>query len=247
MGLYLYAITNPRSLDQIDLLGMNQAPVQVKQIHPFTIFYSDAQQERYLASRANLLTHERIIEAVMQLDPHDVPLPLQFGLVVDGWDEVENTLIRGHQAQLQGLLDQLRGKREVGIKLFWDQMLELNLALSENPALQSRRESLLGKNLSMDEAIAIGKELEDALENRRQSIINNFMTVLQPLSSAYVIGELLTENMFYNAAYLIDWEQEPQFAEAVEALDASYNQRLKIRYNNFTAPFNFVNWELRTG
>ena len=102
----------------------------------------------------------------------------------------------------------------------------------------------MGKALSMDQAIAIGKELEEALEQRQQDIIDGFMQFLQPLCrlcSEYIVGALLTENMLYSVAFLIDWDHEPEFAIAIEKLDAKYDNRLRIRYNNFTAPFNFVN------
>jgi len=242
MSLYLYAILNTAELVDLDLLGMNQQPVQFHEIPPFTVVYSEAQQARYLASRAHLLTHETVIEAVMKSVDIDrcVPLPLQFGLVVEDWEEVQKDLFEGHQESLQALLSKLVGKREVGIKLFWERDAELNLALAENQDLLQRRAALMGKTLSLDEAIAIGQGLESALEDRRQHIIDTFLNTLQPFSHEYVEGELLTENMLYNAAFLIDWQREPEFAEAVEALDLKFEQRLRIRYNNFTAPFNFV-------
>lgn len=46
--------------------------------------------------------------------------------------------------------------------------------------------------------------------------------------------------MIYNGSYLIDWDREPEFATAVENLDKQFENRLRIRYNNFTAPYNFV-------
>jgi hypothetical protein len=46
--------------------------------------------------------------------------------------------------------------------------------------------------------------------------------------------------MIYNAAYLIPWDQETDFAAAIEALDGEFEDRLRIRYNNFTAPYNFA-------
>jgi Gas vesicle synthesis protein GvpL/GvpF len=241
MSLYLYAIASQPDFSNLKIEGMNQQPVMFKRISAFTLVYSKAMQERYLASRAHLLTHERVIEAVMQVDNYDVPLPLQFGLVVEDWVEVEQKLIEGHQADLQALLAKLRGKREVGIKLFWNQSEELNLILAENHSLNQRRESLMGKTLSIDEAIEIGKQLESAVEQRQQDIINGFMEILEPLSHDRVVGELLTENMLYNAAFLIDWDRESEFAIAVENLDNKYDNRLRIRYNNYTAPFNFVN------
>ncbi|AFY73702.1 Gas vesicle synthesis protein GvpL/GvpF [Synechococcus sp. PCC 7502] len=245
MSLYLYAIANGQDLEKLKnslkIEGMNQQPVQFQEIDPFTLVYSEALQERYLASRANLLTHERVIEAVMKVDVYNVPLPLQFGLVVDDWAEVKQKLIEGHQSDLKDLLNKLQGKREVGIKLFWDQIAELNLILGENTELNQKRESLMGKTLSMDAAIAIGKELESALNQKREEIVGTFLEVLQPLSYEYVVGDLLTENMLYNAAFLIAWDRESEFAIAIENLDAKYDHRLRIRYNNFTAPFNFVN------
>jgi len=70
--------------------------------------------------------------------------------------------------------------------------------------LQQRREALVGKVLSMDEAIAIGQELESAIEERQQIIIDAFVDTLKPLSHDYAEGELLTKSMIYNASFLID-------------------------------------------
>ncbi|MCA6519663.1 MAG: GvpL/GvpF family gas vesicle protein [Pseudanabaena sp.] len=60
----------------LDLKGMNAQPVQFYPIPPFAIVYSESQQERYLASRANLITHETVLESLMKaIDPHQaVPL-----------------------------------------------------------------------------------------------------------------------------------------------------------------------------
>jgi Gas vesicle synthesis protein GvpL/GvpF len=245
MGLYLYAVLPDRYLEQmnaLEVMGIDGQAVQFFAIPPFAIAHSEAKQERYLASRANLLTHEKVIETYMQALEAEriVPLPLQFGLVVSDWQQVKQELITDHDRVLLSLLEKLAGKREVGIKLFWDQVAELNLLLEENATLQKKRESLVGKLLSMDEAIDIGQELEACLEARQQEIITSFLALLRPLSYEYVEGELLTENMLYNASFLIDWEKEEEFASAVEKLDGEFNQRLRIRYNNFTAPYNFV-------
>ncbi len=248
MSLYLYAILQAENLDLIkdlELKGMNDQPVQFHALLPFAIVYSEAQQERYLASRANLITHETVLESLMKaIDPHQaVPLPLQFGLVVDAWEEVQRDLLIPYEDQLTKLINNLIGKREVSVKLFWNQNEELNLAVAENKGLQQRRESLMGKVLSMDEAIAIGQELEAAIEDRKQVIIEAFLNTLKPLSHEYVEGELLTESMIYNGSYLIDWDKESEFATAVEDLDKQFENRLRIRYNDFTAPYNFVNVE----
>ena len=248
MSLYLYAILQAEHVELVkdfDLKGMNAQPVQFHELPPFAIAYSEAQQERYLASRANLITHETVLESLMKaINPHQaVPLPLQFGLVVEEWEEVQQDLLTPHEAKLKELINNLIGKREVSVKLFWNQNEELNLAVAESKGLQQSREALIGKVLSMDEAIAIGQELESAIEQRQQIIIDAFVNTLKPLSHEYEEGEMLTESMIYNGSFLIDWDREPEFAIAVEALNLQFENRLRIRYNDFTAPYNFVNVE----
>ena len=245
MSLYLYSILLAENIDlakDLDLKGMNAQPVEFHVLPPFAIAYSEAQQTRYLASRANLITHETVLESIMHaINPHQaVPLPLQFGLVVDEWEEVQRDLLTPYEDQLKKLINNLIGKREVSVKLFWNQTEELNLAVAEDQGLQKRRESLMGKMLSMDEAIAIGQELEGAIEDRKQIIIDAFLTTLQPLSHEYVEGELLTKSMIYNGSFLIDWDKEPAFSASVENLDKQFENRLRIRYTDFTAPSNFV-------
>ena len=249
MSLYLYAILPDYSApyaEQIVVKGMASAEVLLYPLAKYLIAYSPTTEERYLASRANLLTHETVLETLMRAIPVQtaVPLPLRFGLVVEDWDTVDQQLITPHASTLDKLLAKLVGKREVGVKIFWQTVAELNFILEQDEALKRKREALAGKILTMDEAIAIGQELENALEQRQQLIINTFLEQLQPLCHEYVEGELLTDNMLFNAAFLIDWDKEPEFAQKVQALDEFFAKRYRIRYNDFTAPYNFVSLEM---
>ncbi len=248
MNFYLYGLLEPGySLTSMGpLLGLDKQPVHLQALGSVAALYSEAKQERYLASRANLLAHETVLEKVMA-DGHFNLLPLQFGTVISDWQRVRQDLIEPHQTQLQALFQRLAGHREVGVKLFWEQEAELQRLLAENPQLRYKRDALAGSTLGMDSVIAIGKELEASLEQRRQQIVSRFKTVLCPLAfdpvQGYAEGNLLTDNMAYNAAFLIPWEREPAFARQVEELDQQFEGRLRIRYNNFTAPYNFAQFE----
>jgi len=249
VSLYLYAILPDFSApyaEKVIVKGMADAEVLLYPLAKYLIAYSQTSEERYLASRANLLTHETVLETLMRAIPvHTaVPLPLRFGLVVEDWQTVDQQLIAPHASTLDKLLAKLVGKREVGIKIFWQTVEELNFILEQDEALKRKREALSGKILTMDEAIAIGRELENALEQRQQLIINTFLRELVPLCHEYVEGELLTDNMLFNAAFLIDWDKEPEFAHKVQALDEFFAKRYRIRYNDFTAPYNFVSLEM---
>lgn len=95
----------------------------------------------------------------------------------------------------------------------------------------------------MDEVVSIGQAIEDRLEHRKTTIIDAFRTALNPFGTDVVENDPLTDAMIYNAAYLIPWDDEPNFADAIDALDQQFEDRLRIRYNNFTAPFNFAQLE----
>lgn len=238
-GLYLYGILPSSKTPDLALEGLDKQPVHTQLVDGFTFLYSDAQQERYLASRKNLLGHEKVLEQAMHAGYRSL-LPLQFGLTIADWQTVTQQLTQPHGDKLRQLFQTLAGNREVGVKVFWEPDQELQKLMAENPSLQAQRDSLEGKNLSMDEIVVIGQAIERAMEHRKQTVITAFREALNGAAIAVVENDTLTETMIYNAAYLIPWDSEPNFSQLVEALDQQFDNRLKIRYNNFTAPFNFV-------
>lgn len=238
-GLYLYGIFPTPGPQNFCVEGLDRQPVCAHPIDEFVFLYSEAQQERYLASRKNLLGHERVLEQAMQ-QGYCTLLPLQFGLIINDWETVKAQLTTPKEKDLKQLFGKLAGKREVSIKIFWEADRELEQLMQENDRLRTERDRLEGKRLSMDEVVRIGQTIEQAMEDRRLSIIHEFQQALNPLAIEIVENDVLTDAMIYNAAYLIHWEAEPQFSEQVEALDHQFENRLRIRYNNFTAPFNFA-------
>jgi len=238
-SLYLYGILPTPGPAALAIEGLDRQPVAIAQLDGFAFLYSPASQPKYLASRRNLLAHERVLEEVMQQGWRTV-LPLQFGMVVEDWQAVSDQLSRPHGAELAGLLARLEGRREVSVKVFWDEEAELERLLAEQPVLRERRDALVGRTLNMDEVIGIGQAIEAGMAARRDAVIGAFRDALGELAFATVENDPLMAGMIFNAAYLIPWEAEPEFGVRVEALDRRFEERLRIRYNNFTAPFNFA-------
>jgi hypothetical protein len=238
-GLYLYGILPETISNSLNLEGLDQQPVQSERLDEFVFLYSEAQQERYLASRRNLLGHERVLEQVMEQGYRSL-LPLQFGLIIKDWQTVQEQLITLKSEQLKQLFAKLDGHREVGVKVFWEADRELELLLQEDAALREKRDRLEGQSLSMDQVVRIGQAIERGMGGRKQQIIDVFRATLSELALETVENEILTETMIYNTAYLIPWDTETQFGHRVEYLDQQFENRLRIRYNNFTAPFNFA-------
>ena len=238
-GLYLYGIFPAPGPEGLHIQGLDQQPVQTHLVDGFAFLYSQAQQERYLASRRNLLGHEKVLEQAMQ-EGYRTLLPLQFGLIIEDWGTVAQQLLIPQGQGLWQLFNKLEGRREVGVKVFWDANAELQALIAENQDLRTERDSLEGAALSMDQVVGIGQAIEKGMQDRQQGVIQAFQAALNSLAIAVVENDPLTDAMIYNAAYLIPWDEEPNFSSQVEQLDQKFEDRLRIRYNNFTAPYNFA-------
>ncbi|MDZ7962324.1 MAG: GvpL/GvpF family gas vesicle protein [Aulosira sp. DedQUE10] len=238
-GLYLYGIFSEPIPSTVALKGLDSQPVYSQIIEGFTFLYSNAKQEKYLASRKNLISHEKVLEQAMQ-EGFRTLLPLRFGLVVKNWETVISQLIQPCERQLRELFQKLSGKREVSVKILWDTKSELQAMMLSNPELKQKRDNMEGKNLSMEEIIQIGQLIESNLQLRKEVVIQAFFNELNPLAEEVVESEPMMEEMIYNAAFLIAWDNESLFSQRVEAIDQKFGERLRIRYNNFTAPYTFA-------
>lgn len=241
-AFYLYGIFPAPGPEGLTLEGLDRQPLKTQTIREFTLLYSDAQQERYLTSRRNLLGHEQVLEHAMT-QGYRTLLPLQFGLTIRDWNSVDQQLLTPQSEALCQLFTKLTGQREVGVKVFWQPEAELDQLMVENQLLRTQRDRLQGSTLSMDQVIQVGQAIELAIEARKQAIIHAFQQTLDPLAIETIENPPLTHTMIYNAAYLIGWDDEPDFGQQVEALDHQFAGRLKIRYNNLTAPYNFARLE----
>jgi hypothetical protein len=238
-GLYLYGILPAPISEKIVLEGLDQQPVHSYSVDGFNFLYSEAKKEKYLTSRRNLLCHEKVLELAMS-EGFRTLLPLRFGLVVKTWETVTDQLTRPHKEKLEELFQKLEGRREVSVKVFWNSQSEIQGLLESNVSLKKKRDAMEGKALSTSEIIEIGKLIENGLQLRKQAVIDVFRSELNALAEEFVENDPMTEEMIYNAAYLIPWESESNFSQKVEAIDHKFGDRLRIRYNNFTAPYTFA-------
>lgn len=238
-GFYLYGIFPEPISEEVILEGLDRQPIHNYSLDGFNFLYSEAKQEKYLTSRRNLLCHEKVLEEAMN-EGFRTLLPLRFGLVVKSWKTVIEQLTRPYKEKLEALFQKLEGRREVSVKVFWNSKSEIEALLESNPSLKAKRDFLQGKALSMEEVIEIGQMIEEGLQLRKEEVIDGFRDHLNTLAEEVVENETMTEEMIYSAAYLIPWESEFQFSEKVEAIDQKFSARLRIRYNNFTAPYTFA-------
>jgi hypothetical protein len=239
-GLYLYGIFPAPGPHDLPLEGLDRQPVLTQYLDGFVFLYSEAQQQRYLASRKNLLGHERVLEQAMH-QGYRTLLPIPFNrLLCSDWETVAQQFTQPYGDRLTQLFDKLEGHREVSVKVLWNAEEEQRRMMAVNPALSQERDRLEGKKLSMEEVIRFGQATEQAMMAHREAIVQRFREVLGRRATDMVENPPQTPDMIYNAAFLIPWDSEPLISQAIEGLDRQFEERLRIRYNNFTAPYNFA-------
>mgnify|MGYP006249438841 FL=1 len=116
-GFYVYGMFMPPGPQNLSFQGLDKEAVNIKIVDGFAVLYSIAKQEHYLASRRNLLTHEKVLELAMEAGYQNV-LPMQFGLVVSDWEQLSQQLTDPFEEAMKELFAKLENNREVGIKAY---------------------------------------------------------------------------------------------------------------------------------
>ena len=197
-------------------------------------------------NRESTLAHEAVVDGVMGSYPI---LPVRFGTVADGAQEIREKLLRRRYGEFLGLLREMSGKVELGLKVFWRDMgAVFKEIVAEERAVGEMRDKLASRQrLTQAEAVHLGKLVEAALDAKRQREAGQILGVLSDLADEVSLNGILLDQMVLNAAFLVAIDREADFDQKVAALDAHLGERLRLKYVGPMAPFNFVNiivhWE----
>jgi hypothetical protein len=191
------------------------------------------------ANRENLLAHQRVIEQMM--GEFDSVLPVRFGTIASGADEVRNLLDRRRREFKRRLAD-MDHKVELGVKGFWRDMGSVyDELLRENPALRQRREALEKKgDRDLRGTIELGRLVQKALEEKKQTLAEEIVDRLHHSSYDHALNKTLGDEMFMNAAFLVGRGREKEFDNLMDDLSEEYGERRRFLYSGPLPVFNFV-------
>jgi len=205
---------------------------------------SDSPQTTPLESnRPNLLAHQRVQERVMGEFPL---LPVRFGTVADSPSCVSDIhrLLDKRSQEFHGLLADVTGKVELGLKVLWrDERALFEEVLVENPSLRQLRDSLRHQSAEVlrREGVSLGTLVKEALDAKRRREAAVVLAPLRRIAIQVQENGILLDRMMLNAAFLVESEREAEFDQAVTLLDQELGQRLALKYVGPVPPYNFVN------
>lgn len=252
LGKYLYCVircSEERSFDDITPIGSADGPVYTVPHNGLAVVVSDSPTREHESTRANLLAHQRVQERVMS---EFTLLPVRFGTVADPTSPIQdiNKLLKVRFTELDGLLTEMEGKAELGLKAFWrDEKAIFEEIVAENEGVRRLRNSLNGKSAQAThyERIRLGEMVKAALERKRRTEAAALLAPLRRLAHRTVENQIVVDRMIINAAFLIEVGREEDFDRAVMGLDEGLGDRMVFKYVGLVPPYNFVNivvnWE----
>ena len=166
-------------------------------------------------------------------------VPVRFGTIADDPTQVKE-LLKKVYLQIQAALKKLPGKIELVVHASWD----LSAVLQEVKREFTRG---LAQAIDLQEKVAIGKRLFEAVETRRRATIETIHKGLYPLAVDFAVEREGTEEIIFDRSYLVEREKEPLFDEAVNRIANEFGERLTLKYIGPLPPYSFTHLEIAQG
>jgi hypothetical protein len=217
--------------DDVLTFGYNDLSMVVSS-HPIT---------KFAVNSDNMLGHEKVIEAVMK--EFDSVLPVRFGTIASNADEIRRLLDRRYR-EFKNALRDADHKVELGVKGIWKNMDAIfKEIVGENKAIKRTKEDIQNdKNKKNIQAkMEVGKLVEKALEKKKEKEAERIVDVLRRTAVDYKLNKTVGDEMFVNAAFLVDKGREKEFDNIMDDLGDEHKERVKFMYTGPLPVFNFAN------
>jgi len=238
-GFYIYAIVGTAESTVLDVPGIdgNGEPVEMLPHGDIAAIVSRCQADRYDVARANMVAHQRVMEAAMARWPI---LPVRFGTVADERQKILDKLLLPRREEFRRLLDVMAGKVELGLKALWIDMQAIFAEIvEENPDIKAAR---AGKrtNTTPADGVRLGEMVKNALEQKKGKEARHILRHVDGQWCDRRLNEVFGDPMILNASFLVERRREQEFDQRVEALTNGANGRLRLKYVGPIPPCNFV-------
>jgi hypothetical protein len=248
IGKYVYCIIRCSEPIQFTTLGIGERGDTVHTIHfeDMAAVVSDSPAIEYESSRRNMMAHTLVLEEVMR---DFTILPVRFSTIAPSVEAIQEKLLKRRFGEFHGLLQEMEGRVELGLKAFWYEDIIFNEIVEESPPIRRLRDSLMGRpsEETYYERIRLGEMVEAAMWKKRDEDAEKILTPLRPLVYETRVNKVITDRMVLNAAFLVDEARQAEFDAAVDKLDEEMGKRLIFKYAGPVPPYNFVNivvhWE----
>ncbi|MCJ7728846.1 MAG: GvpL/GvpF family gas vesicle protein [Sedimentisphaerales bacterium] len=241
-GKYIYCIIETKQERNFGPVGIGGRGDEVLTIgyDDLSMVVSNYPLTKITANRENMLTHQKVIEEVMK--EFDGVLPVRFGTIASGADEVRNLLDRRYREFKTALRD-MGHKVELGVKGIWKNMDAIfSEIVKENEAISNLKAALAERNSNdLQAKMGLGRMVKKALDAKKEKQAEEIVDRLRRTSYEHKLNDTIGDEMFMNTAFLVDKGREKEFDNIIEDLSDEYKDRVRFMYAGPLPVFNFVN------
>ncbi|TDD96681.1 GvpL/GvpF family gas vesicle protein [Actinomadura rubrisoli] len=241
---YVYGVTRVDAKLPGDVTGLDDKPVTlVADGGRCAALISDLPHDRALGERADLVAHQRVLNALM--DAGIVVVPFRFGAALANRAAVRKELLAGNSDRLGQVLDQLEGRLEMRLKATYVQDTVLREIMTDEPEIAQLAARL--REVPADAADAVyydrvrlGELIAQAMERRREHDGQILLESVVPAAEAFVRKTPAREEDVLDASFLIRSGSREELEQAVEKLGQAHSERIRIRLIGPLPPYDFV-------
>jgi len=242
-GKYIYCIIGTKQERNFGPIGIGGRGDEVLTIgyNDLSMVVSNHPLTKFVVNRENLLAHENVIEEVMK--EFDSVLPVRFGTISSNSDEIRNLLDRRYR-EFKNALRDMDHKVELGVKGIWKNMdIIFKEIVEENREIQKLKQKIQddpSKN-NVQGKIEVSRLVQETLAKKKEKEAERFVDILRKISFDCRLNKTIADEMFMNAAFLVDKGREKEFDNIMDDLGDEYENRIKFLYAGPLPVFNFVN------
>jgi hypothetical protein len=188
--------------------------------------------DEVLPSRANLLTHTRILEAVAE---RTTVLPMQFGVVVPDAQTLVATYLGPEHDDIVARLERLAGHVELRLRGRYDEEAVLRDVLaSDRRAVRLRGRTGFAARMELGERVVAG------IEARRDRDAAHTVEALRPHATDVAAGRVAEPLDAFSASFLVDRGRIQDFDRAVDHLADDLSPLVHLELVGPLPPFSFM-------
>lgn len=238
MSEYVYGIVGAEARPPSSR-GIADAPLRLVDGDGAAALVSNLVDDGVRLGREEVMVHARVLEqALMQ----GTVLPMRFGVVMSGPEEIRRRLLADHGGELRAQLDELDGKVEIRIRGTYDEDRLLREVISEDQAIASRSASVRNRpaDASYYERIELGERIAQAVERKREHDSEEIIDALGQAALTVDLTQPAHERIAVNASFLLARAKLDEFDEILERLASGYGGRIRFKYTGPLPPHSFV-------
>lgn len=244
-GQYIYAVVATDDEKNLGFGGIGNSGGEVSIVcyQDIGAVISPSPIVKHAVTRTNTMTHQKIMEELMQYYPL---LPVRFGTIAERIDMVKETLLKSRYQELKENLMYVGDKVELGLKALWmDMATVFQEIVEENMDIKRMKERLMSRRTKMQrDQVRLGELVKKALEKKKKREEGKILKVLEDIWTDYKINNAFGDQMVTNSAFLVEKDREKAFDDAMERLMDEYKDRIRFKYVGPVPPCNFVEIEV---